>query len=44
MTPEEFIKWIEEIPLQTLTDELKEEIIENFNNINHGTPNTAREK
>ena len=28
MTKEELIQWINEIPLQTLTDELKDEIIE----------------
>lgn len=28
MTKEELIQWINEIPLQTLTNELKDEIIE----------------
>ena len=30
MTREEFIEWIEGLELQTLTDELKQDIIENF--------------
>jgi uncharacterized membrane protein len=33
MTREEFIEWIEGLELQTLTDELKQDIIENFESI-----------
>lgn len=30
MTPDEFVEWIESLEIQTLTDELKQEIIDNF--------------
>tara|TARA_R110000737_G_scaffold344521_1_gene371790 strand:- start:1308 stop:1415 length:108 start_codon:yes stop_codon:yes gene_type:complete len=33
MTPEEYIEWIESLEVQVLTDELKETIIENFENM-----------
>lgn len=33
MEKEEFIQWIEGLELQTLTEELKQTIIENFNSI-----------
>jgi hypothetical protein len=31
MTKDEFIEWVVNLPLQTLTDELKETIVEQFN-------------
>lgn len=33
MTPDEYIEWIESLETQVLTDELKETIIENFENL-----------
>tara|TARA_R110000772_G_scaffold24943_4_gene65450 strand:+ start:122 stop:229 length:108 start_codon:yes stop_codon:yes gene_type:complete len=33
MTPEEYIEWIESLEVQVFTDELKETIIENFENM-----------
>jgi hypothetical protein len=44
MTPEEFIEWVENLPLQTLTDELKQDIIDNFNSVDHGTSDAARQE
>ncbi len=42
MTPEEFIEWIENLPLQILTDELKLDIIETFNTVDYGTSNDSQ--
>lgn len=39
MTPDEFVEWVENLTLQTLTDDLKRDIIDNFNSIDYGTPN-----
>ena len=33
MTKEEVIEWIENLPVQTLTDELKEDIISNIESL-----------
>ena len=33
MNKEELIEWIENLPLQTLTDELKDDIIEKIDNL-----------
>jgi|TARA_R110000803_G_scaffold18556_4_gene49363 hypothetical protein len=33
MSKEELIEWIENLPLQTLTDELKDDIIEKIDNL-----------
>jgi len=33
MNKEELIEWIESLPLQTLTDELKDDIIEKIDNL-----------
>lgn len=33
MTPEEYVEWIHKLDLQVLTDELKETIIYNFENM-----------
>lgn len=44
MTPDEFVEWVENLALQTLTDELKRDIIDNFNSIDYGTSNVARQE
>lgn len=33
MTPEEYIEWIESLETQVLTDELKETMIDNIQNL-----------
>ncbi len=35
MTTDQLIEWVYNLPLQTLTDELKESIIENIENLNN---------
>ena len=34
MSKEEFIEWIYKLPLQTLTDELKDDIVEKIEELN----------